>query len=74
MNEGRDPLALAQRGVEVTARATRAAGAFVYLWDRDTDQLVLRAATAGFHQGHIGRVRRRMGEGVLAGTPSIDSR
>ena len=64
MNEGRDPLALAQRGVEVTARATRAAGAFVYLWDRDTDQLVLRAATAGFHQGQIGRVRLRMGEGV----------
>lgn len=64
MNEGRDPLALAQRGVEVTARATRAAGAFVYLWDRDTEQLVLRAATAGFHQAHIGRVRLRMGEGV----------
>lgn len=64
MNEGRDPLALAQRGVEVTARATRAAGAFVYLWDRDAEQLVLRAATAGFHQAHIGRVRLRMGEGV----------
>lgn len=64
MSEGPEPLALVQRGVELTARATRAAGAFVYLRDHDTDELVLRAGTAGYHHSHLGRIRLRMGEGV----------
>jgi putative methionine-R-sulfoxide reductase with GAF domain len=64
MSEGRDPLALTQRAVEVTARATRADGAFVYIWDRDEERLVLRAATEGRQREHIDRIRLRMGEGV----------
>src|ERR1700691_2595212 len=64
MSEGRDPLALAQRSVELTARATRAAGAFVYLWDRDTERLVLQVATEGWQRAHLGRIQLRMGEGI----------
>lgn len=64
MSEGRDPLELAQRGVELTARTTRSDGAFVYLWDKETELLVLRAATEGHQRNHLGRVRLRMGEGV----------
>ena len=64
MSEGRDPLALAQRSVELTARATRAAGAFVYLWDRDTERLVLQAGTEGWQRAHLGRIQLRMGEGI----------
>lgn len=64
MSEGRNPLALAQRAVELTARATRAAGAFVYLWDRDEELLVLRVATEGYQRGHLGRIKLRMGEGI----------
>jgi GAF domain-containing protein len=64
MSEGRDPLALAQRSVELTARATRAAGAFVYLWDRDTQRLVLQVATEGWQRAHLGRIQLRMGEGI----------
>lgn len=64
MSEGRDSLALAQRAVELTARATRAAGAFVYLWDRDEERLVLRVATDGWQQGHLGKIKLRIGEGV----------
>jgi GAF domain-containing protein len=64
MSEGRDPLALAQRSVELTARATRAAGAFVYLWDRDAERLVLQAGTEGWQRAHLGRIQLRMGEGI----------
>jgi GAF domain-containing protein len=64
MSEGRDPLALAQRSVELTARATRAAGAFVYLWDRDAERLVLQAGTEGWQRAHLGRIKLRMGEGI----------
>jgi GAF domain-containing protein len=64
MSEGRDPLALAQRSVELTARATRAAGAFVYLWERDAERLVLQAGTEGWQRAHLGRIRLRMGEGI----------
>lgn len=64
MSEGRDPLALAQRSVELTARATRAAGAFVYLWDRETERLVLQVATEGWQRSHLGRIQLRMGEGI----------
>ncbi len=64
MSEGRNALELAQRAVELTARAARAAGAFVYLWDRDEERLVLRVATDGWQRGHLGRVKLRLGEGV----------
>lgn len=64
LSEGRNSLALAQRGVELTARATRADGAFVYLWDRDEERLVLRVATDGWQRGHLGRIKLRVGEGV----------
>ena len=33
MMEGPDPLALAQRAVDLVASATNSAGVFVYLWD-----------------------------------------
>jgi putative methionine-R-sulfoxide reductase with GAF domain len=64
MSEGRNPLALAERAVELTARATRAAGAYVYLWDRDEERLVMRVATEGWQRGHLDRVKVRLGEGV----------
>jgi putative methionine-R-sulfoxide reductase with GAF domain len=64
MSEGRDPLALAQRSVELTARATRAAGAFVYLWDHDTERLSLQVATEGWQRTYLGKIQLRMGEGI----------
>jgi GAF domain-containing protein len=64
MSEGRNPLELAQRAVELTARAARAAGAFVYLWDRDDERLVLRVATDGWQRGHLGNIKLRLGEGI----------
>lgn len=64
MSEGRDPLALAQRAVELTGRATRAAGAYVYLWDVDEERLVLRVATEGHQQKHVNAIKLRLGEGV----------
>lgn len=64
MSEGRDALALAQRAVELTARATKAAGAYVYLWDRDEERLVLRVATEGWQRRAIDEIRLRMGEGI----------
>ncbi len=64
MSEGRDSLELAQRAVELTARATRAAGAYVYLWDREDERLVLRAATEGWQRKHLDSIRLRLGEGV----------
>ncbi|MYU11081.1 GAF domain-containing protein [Streptomyces sp. SID8361] len=64
MSEGRNPLALAQRAVELTARATRSAGAFVYLWDYDEERLVLRVATDGWQRAHLDEVKLRVGEGV----------
>lgn len=70
MSEGRDPLALAQRAVELTARATKADGAYVYLWDRDDERLVLRVATDGWQQRAVGAIRLRLGEG-LAGWSAL---
>lgn len=64
MSEGSDPLTLAQRAVQLTARATRAAGAFVYLWDADEQRLVLREATDGWQRSQLGRIKLRVGEGV----------
>lgn len=64
MSEGRNALELAQRAVELTARATRAAGAYVFLWDSEDDRLVLRVATEGRQRKHVGAIRLRLGEGV----------
>lgn len=64
LSEGRDPATLAERAIEATVRATRAAGAFVYLWDPDEELLVLRIATEGWPLEALGRVTLRMGEGV----------
>lgn len=64
MSEGRDAIALAQRAVELTARATKAAGAFVYLWDKDDERMVLRVATDGWQRRHLDTIRLRLGEGV----------
>jgi hypothetical protein len=70
MSEGRDPLALAQRAVELTARATKADGAYIYLWDRSDERLVLRVATDGWQQRAVGAIRLRLGEG-LAGWSAL---
>lgn len=64
MNEGRNPLELAQRSVELTARATRADGSFIYLWNADLERLVLRVATEGWQKAFLGRIQLRIGEGI----------
>lgn len=64
MSQAHNPLALAQRAVELSAKATRAAGAYVYLWDRHDERLVLRVATEGWQRPHVGSVRLRLGEGI----------
>jgi hypothetical protein len=65
MIEGQDPMALAQRAVDLVARATNSAGVFVYLWDEQEQVLVLRVGTAGVTQSqHVGRITLRLGEGV----------
>lgn len=61
----RDPLALAQRAVELVAHATGAVGAFVYLWDPLRERLVLRAATDGLSREFVDSIALRMGEGVI---------
>lgn len=64
MSEGRDPLELAQRCVELTARAARAAASFIYLWSPEHDRLVLRVATEGWLQSLGDRIQLRLGEGI----------
>lgn len=64
LSQGRDPLALAQRAVDLVMRATGAAGSFVYLWDRASERLVLRAASAGRQAAYVGQIELRLGEGV----------
>lgn len=64
MVEGQDPLVLAQRAVDLVARATDAAGAFVYLWDEQDQVLMLRVGTAGAQSPHVGSISLRLGEGV----------
>ncbi len=64
ISEWRDPVELAQRCVELTARATGAAGSAVYIWNADDERLVLRAATEGRRCDLIGRIRLRLGEGI----------
>ncbi|RJQ87868.1 helix-turn-helix domain-containing protein [Amycolatopsis panacis] len=64
LSQGQDPIALAQRAVDLVMRATGASGTFAYLWDPDTERLVLRVATTGTQASHVGRIRLRLGEGV----------
>jgi GAF domain-containing protein len=62
--QGRDPLAFAQRAVDLVMRATGAAGTYVYLWDAQLDRLVLRVATVGRQAAHVGQIQLRLGEGI----------
>lgn len=59
-----DPTILAQRAVELVARAAGADGAFVYLWDADREVLVMRAATEGSQQRFVDKLTLRLGEGI----------
>jgi GAF domain-containing protein len=62
--QGRDPLAFAQRAVDLVMRATGAAGTYVYLWDDQLDRLVMRVATVGRQAAHVGQIQLRLGEGI----------
>lgn len=62
--EGRDPLELAQRAVDLVMRATGAAGSYVFLWDSSIQRLVLRVASTGSQAAEGGGVRLRLGEGI----------
>lgn len=62
--QGQDPLALAQRAVDLVMRATGASGTFVYLWDQELERLVLRVATEGRQAAHVDRIHLRLGEGI----------
>ncbi|MFE7416748.1 helix-turn-helix domain-containing protein [Rhodococcus sp. NPDC057529] len=64
LSQGGDPLVLAQRAVDLVMRATGASGTFVYLWDPETERLVLRVATTGRQAAHVGEIQLRLGEGV----------
>lgn len=68
MAQGRDPLALAQRAVDLVMRATGATGSFVYLWDPAIERLILRVATTGRQAAHVGQVHLRLGEGITGWT------
>jgi len=59
-----DATILAQRAVELVTRASRADGAFVYLWDAERSLLVLRAATEGRQQRFVKKLTLRLGEGI----------
>jgi GAF domain-containing protein len=59
-----DATILAQRAVELVSRASRADGAFVYLWDAERSLLVLRAATEGRQQRFVNKLTLRLGEGI----------
>lgn len=62
--QGRDPLPFAQRAVDLVMRATGAAGTYVYLWDAQTERLVLRVATTGSQAAHVDEIALRLGEGI----------
>lgn len=64
MSQGRDPLALAQRAVDLVMRATGGSGTFVFIWDAEIERLVLRVATTGQQAAHVGEIQLRLGEGV----------
>jgi GAF domain-containing protein len=62
--QGRDPLAFAQRAVDLVMRATGAAGTYVYIWDDQLERLVMRVATVGRQAAHVGQIQLRLGEGI----------
>ncbi|MFI9629382.1 helix-turn-helix domain-containing protein [Streptomyces sp. NPDC052042] len=64
LSQGRDPLALAQRAVDLVMRATEAYGTYVYLWDPESQRLVMRVATTGRVAAHVDRIQLRLGEGI----------
>ncbi len=64
LSQSRDALSLLQRSVESVVRATNASGAFVYLWNEDLGQFVLRVATEGHQKAFVGRIALRPGEGL----------
>ncbi len=64
LSQSRDALSLLQRSVESVVRATDASGAFVYLWNEDLGQFVLRVATEGHQKAFVGRIALRPGEGL----------
>ncbi|MEU6230622.1 GAF domain-containing protein [Streptomyces sp. NPDC047042] len=64
LSQGRDPLALAQRAVDLVMRATGAYGTYVYLWDPESERLVMRVATTGRVAAHVDRIQLRLGEGI----------
>ncbi len=64
LSQSRDVLSLLQRSVESVVRATDASGAFVYLWNEDLGQFVLRVATEGHQKAFVGRIALRPGEGL----------
>jgi two-component system NarL family sensor kinase len=49
--------------IDLVTEATRGDACFLFLWDPDEEQLVLRAASPEF-EGAVGSVRLRLGEGV----------
>lgn len=62
--QGRDPLAFAQRAVDLVMRASGAGGTFVYLWDDALDRLVMRVATRGRQAAYVNQAQLRLGEGI----------
>ena len=64
LSQSRDALALLQRSVESVVRTVDASGAFVYLWDEDRGQFVLRVATEGHQRQFVGSIALRPGEGL----------
>ncbi len=64
LSQSRDALSLLQRSVESVVRATDASGAFVYLWNEDLGQFVLRVATEGHQKAFVGKIALRPGEGL----------
>jgi GAF domain-containing protein len=64
LSQGSDPLALAQRAVDLVMRATGAASTYIYLWDPEIERLVMRVATRGSQAAYVGEIQLRLGEGI----------
>ncbi|QBJ97195.1 GAF domain-containing protein [Rhodococcus sp. ABRD24] len=64
LSQGSDPLALAQRAVDLVMRATGASGTYVYRWDAESERLVMRVATTGRVASYLGKIKLRLGEGI----------
>lgn len=55
---------LLDRVVSVVCTATESTGAFVHLWEAESERLVLRAATEGDQRPYLGVIQLRLGEGI----------